>query len=143
MPAIRFFEEDIAYKLKNKMNVRQWINETVVAEGFHLQEITYIFCSDAYLLQINRQYLGHDTYTDTITFDNSPAKGKITGDIFISIPRVVENAASFNVSPTDELHRVMIHGVLHLAGYKDKTAASKKKMTEKEDYYLAKRNFIS
>ena len=143
MPAIRFFEEDISYKLKDKKNVRRWVNETLVAEGFHLKEITYIFCSDVYLLQINRQYLKHDTYTDIITFDNSTVTGEITGDIFISIPRIIENAATFKVSATNELHRVMIHGVLHLLGYEDKTAASKKKMTEKEDYYLAKRSFIS
>jgi probable rRNA maturation factor len=143
MPAIQFFEEDITYKLKNKTRLRQWINETITAEGYRLQELTYIFCSDAYLLQINQQYLDHDTYTDIITFDNSENKGDIVGDIFISIPRIRENAASFRVTETDELHRVIIHGALHLLGYKDKTAAAKKKMTEKEDYYLAKRDLIS
>jgi probable rRNA maturation factor len=143
MPAIQFFEEDITYKLKNKTKVRHWLQETIVAEGFHLQELTYVFCSDAYLLQINQQYLDHDTYTDIITFDNSAEKGEITSDIFISIPRIRENAASFNVPEADELHRVMVHGVLHLLGYKDKTPADKKKMTQKEDYYLAKRSFIS
>jgi len=143
MPAIQFFEEDITYTLKNKTKVRQWITETIASEGFTLQELTYIFCSDEYLLQINRQYLDHDTYTDIITFDNSEEKGKITGDIFISIPRIKENAATFNVTETDELHRVIIHGTLHLLGYPDKTAPAKKKMTEKEDYYLAKRSLNS
>jgi probable rRNA maturation factor len=143
MPAIQFFEEDITYKLKDKTKVRHWLQETIVAEGFHLQELTYVFCSDAYLLQINQQYLDHDTYTDIITFDNSAEKGEITSDIFISIPRIRENAASYNVPEADELHRVMVHGVLHLLGYKDKTPADKKKMTQKEDYYLAKRSFIS
>ncbi|MDB5114656.1 MAG: rRNA maturation RNase YbeY [Mucilaginibacter sp.] len=143
MPAIQFFEEDITYKLKDKTKVRHWLQETIVAEGFHLQELTYVFCSDAYLLQINQQYLDHDTYTDIITFDNSTEKGEITSDIFISIPRIRENAASYNVPEADELHRVMVHGVLHLLDYKDKTPADKKKMTQKEDYYLAKRSFIS
>jgi probable rRNA maturation factor len=143
MPAIQFFEEDVTYKLKQKAKVRQWITETIVAEGYKLQELTYIFCSDEYLLQINQQYLDHDTYTDIITFDNSEAEGVITGDIFISIPRILENAATFKVSDADELHRVIIHGTLHLLGYPDKTPAAKKKMTQKEDYYLAKRNFNS
>ena len=141
MPAIQFFEEDIAYKLKDKTKVRQWITDTIVAEGFKLQELTFIFCSDEYLLQINRQYLDHDTYTDIITFDNSEAKGLITGDIFISIPRVIENAGIFNTDVTTELHRVIIHGTLHLLGYKDKTPVSKEKMTQKENFYLAKRGF--
>lgn len=143
MAAISFFEEDIVYKLKDKAKVRQWINETILAEGFKLQELTYVFCSDPYLLQINQQYLDHDTFTDIVTFDNSEHEGQITSDIFISIDRIRENAAKFNVAETDELHRVIIHGVLHLLGYKDKTAASKENMTQKEDYYLAKRTFNS
>ena len=143
MPKISFFEEDIQFKLKNKAQVRQWITDTIIAEGYKLKELTYIFCSDAYLLQINQQYLDHDTYTDIITFDNSEEEGKITGDIFISIERIRENAKKFSVSETDELHRVIIHGSLHLLGYKDKTAASKEKMTQKEDEYLSKRSFIS
>jgi probable rRNA maturation factor len=143
MPAIYFFEEDITYKLKDKAKVRKWITDTVVAEGYKLKELTYIFCSDEHLLTINKQYLDHDTFTDIITFDNSEYEGEITGDIFISIPRILENAAKFNVSDADELHRVIIHGALHLLGYTDKKTADKQKMTEKEDYYLAKRQFIS
>jgi probable rRNA maturation factor len=141
MAAVNFFEEDIVYKLKGKAKVRQWINETIQAEGFKLQELTFIFCSDTYLLQINQQYLDHDTFTDIVTFDNSEQEGYITGDIFISIDRIRENALKFNAAEPDELHRVIIHGVLHLLGYKDKTASSKEKMTQKEDYYLAKRTF--
>jgi len=141
MPAIQFFEEDISYKLKKKTAVRKWITDTIFAEGFKLDELTYVFCSDEYLLQINQQYLDHDTYTDIITFDNSEVKGTITGDIFISVERIKENAAKFVVTETHELHRVMIHGALHLLGYKDKSAADKKKMTLKEDHYLGERNF--
>jgi rRNA maturation RNase YbeY len=142
MPAISFFEEDINYKLKNKALVRQWIKETIVAEGFKLKELNYIFCSDAYLLTLNQQYLDHDTYTDIITFDNSEVEGDIVGDIFISIERIRENAVKFGHSETEELHRVIIHGALHLLGYTDKSVVTKKKMTQKEDEYLAKRSFI-
>jgi probable rRNA maturation factor len=139
MPAITFHEEDISYKLKNKTAVRKWITDTIVAEGYKLSELTYIFCTDEYLLQINRQYLDHDTYTDIITFDNSEEDGVIVGDIFISIDRILENAGKFNVTEAHELHRVLIHGALHLLGYKDKTPGDKKKMTLKEDFYLDKR----
>jgi len=93
-------------------------------------------------LQINQQYLNHDTYTDIVTFDNSETPKIIVGDIFISIERIRENAVKFNIAETDELHRVIIHGALHLLGYKDKTAPSKQKMTQKEDFYLNKRRFI-
>jgi rRNA maturation RNase YbeY len=141
MPRISFFEEDIQYNLKDKIKVKQWIKDTIAAEGYQLDELTYIFCSDAYLLQINQQYLNHDTYTDIITFDNSSEKGIITGDIFISIERIRENAAKFSQSVTDELHRVIIHGALHLLGYKDKTAIDSKNMTQMEDKYLDKRAF--
>jgi probable rRNA maturation factor len=143
MPSISFFEEDISFKLKSKAQVRHWIINTIQAEGFKLKELTYIFCSDNYLLQINQQYLDHDTYTDIITFDNSEGNDIVTGDIFISIDRIRENAAKFNVAEHTELHRVIIHGVLHLLGYKDKSAPDKQKMTEKEDFYLSRRTFIS
>ena len=141
MPAINFFEEDITYQLKHKTQVRRWITETIRAEGYQLKELNYIFCSDVYLLQINRQYLNHDTYTDIITFDNSEEEGSIVGDIFISIDRIRENAAKFNVTESDELHRVIIHGALHLLGYGDKKPDDKQKMTEKEDFYLGRRGF--
>ena len=141
MPQITFFEEEISYKLKQKTQVRQWIKNTIEAEGFVLDELTFIFCSDAYLLKINQQYLDHDTYTDIITFDNSTEEQEITGDIFISIERIRENAGKFGQSVVDELHRVIIHGVLHLLGYKDKTPNDNKNMTQKEDEYLGKRFF--
>ena len=141
MPAINFFEEDTTFKPKQKAQLRQWIKETVIAEGFKLRELNYIFCSDAYLLQINQQYLDHDTYTDIVTFDNSEVEGEIVGDIFISIDRIRENGAKFKTGETDELHRVIIHGALHLLGYTDKSVVTKQKMTQKEDEYLAKRNF--
>lgn len=141
MPSVNFFEEDIHFDLKNKLKVKQWIKATIAAEGYKLQELNYIFCSDSYLLQINQQYLDHDTYTDIITFDNSEKPGMIEGDIFISIDRTRENAKKFITGEINELHRVIIHGALHLLGYKDKTAESKKLMTAKEDQYLGIRNF--
>lgn len=136
-----FFEEDIKFKPKNKTALRQWINETIVNEGASLSEINYIFCSDVYLIGLNQQYLDHDTYTDIITFDNSEIEKSIAGDIFISIDRIRENALTFGIDATHELHRVMIHGVLHLLGYKDKSKKDKALMTQKEDFYLDKVKF--
>ena len=141
MPSVNFFEEDIRFKLKDKTKVKSWVKATIEAEGYKLQELNYIFCSDDYLLDINRQYLDHDTYTDIITFGHSEKEKVITGDIFISIDRIRENAKKFNPGELNELHRVIIHGALHLLGYKDKTAEAKKLMTAKEDQYLGIRNF--
>ncbi len=141
MPAIHFFEEDIRFNLKNKNKLKAWIKSTIANEGYWLNEINYIFCSDSYLLNINQQYLAHDTYTDIITFDNAEKENVIEGDIFISIERIRENAEKFEAGFNNELHRVIIHGTLHLLGYKDKKPADKALMTSKEDQYLATRNF--
>lgn len=139
---IQFFSEDIDFTLKEKQKVRQWIGATIRAEGFkRVGELSFVLCSDAYLLEINKQYLDHDTFTDILTFDSSEDEGVIAGDIFISVERTMENAKKFNVSERDELHRVIIHGILHLCGYYDKKKEDKTLMTEKEDYYLAKREF--
>ncbi len=139
---IQFFSEDIDFTLKEKQKVRQWIGATIKAEGFkRVGELSFVLCSDAYLLEINKQYLDHDTFTDIVTFDSSEDEGVIAGDIFISVERTMENAKKFNVSERDELHRVIIHGILHLCGYYDKKKEDKTLMTEKEDYYLAKREF--
>jgi len=141
MPVINFFAEDTSYQLKNRLNLKRWIKETIKAEGYKLQELNFILCSDAYLLQINQEYLNHDTYTDIVTFDNSDITGLITGDIFISVDRTQENAEKFRVSPETELHRVIIHGVLHLLGYKDKKPEEKQLMTTKENEYLSLKTF--
>lgn len=138
---INFFAEDISFNLKRKGFVRTWIRNTIIAENHRLRLINFIFCSDAYLLNINQQYLNHDTYTDIITFDNSDTRNEIVGDIFISLDRIRENARELDVNETDELHRVMIHGTLHLLGYADKGKSAKALMTEKEDLYLSKRAF--
>lgn len=135
--SINFFNEETNYILKNKRAIKAWVNATISAEGYTLQELNFILCSDEYLLRINQEYLDHDTYTDVITFDNSEELKTIVGDIFISIERIKENAATFKHTIAQELCRVIIHGTLHLLGYRDKTKAEKLKMTEKEDYYLS------
>lgn len=136
---IQFFAEDIDFTLKGKQQVREWIDEAIKEEGFRrIAELNFIFCSDRYLLELNQQYLQHDTFTDIITFDNSEQEGVIAGDIFISIERVRENAQKFSVPEEQELRRIMIHGVLHLCGYHDKKAEEKKLMTNKEDHFLQK-----
>lgn len=139
--SIHFFTEDISFLLNNKGLIRKWIAQTIIDESHQLQELNFIFCSDQYLLSINQQFLKHDTFTDIITFDNGTEKGKIYGDIFISVDRVKENAKKFKTSFNDELHRVMIHGTLHLLGYPDKGKEAKAIMTQKEDFYLSKGGF--
>lgn len=139
---ISFFSEDTDYILKEKAKVRAWIHAAILGEGFkRVGELSFVFCSDAYLLEINKQYLNHDTYTDIVTFDSSEEEEVIAGDVFISIDRIRENAAKFKVSERDELHRVIIHGVMHLCGYPDKKKEDKERMTAKENEYLAKREF--
>lgn len=139
MGYIHFFTEDTAYQIKGKLPLKRWVKETIASEGFKTGEISVVLCSDAYLLEINKQYLQHDTYTDIVTFDSSERDDTIAGDIFISIDRIRENALKFGVAERDELHRVIIHGILHLCGYGDKKAAEKARMTEREDFYLARR----
>lgn len=139
---ILFFNEDITYTLKDKQKLREWIGATIKREGFkRVGELNFILCSDAYLLNINKQYLDHDTFTDIVTFDSSEFEDAIAGDIFISVERTDENAKKFDVSERDELHRVIIHGVLHLCGYHDKNKQDKEQMTSKENEYLLQRNF--
>jgi len=140
---IRFFTEDCSVVLKNKAQLRDWFIDTAKAESNCIKELNYVFCSDAYLLEMNQSYLNHDTYTDIITFDNSETDKNVLGDVFISIDRIRENATSFGVSESEELHRVMIHGLLHLLGYSDKSKTEKAKMTEKENHYLALRYFVA
>ena len=136
MPAISFFTEDTQYLLKHKRKIKHWITDTILSEGYKLSELNFILCSDEYLLRMNQDYLQHDDYTDVITFDNSEELKIIVGDIFISIDRIKENATNFNAPFLIELCRVIIHGTLHLLGYKDKNKKDKLQMTEKEDYYL-------
>lgn len=133
---IHFFNENIAYTIKQKTKIKQWLNQTIECERFTCGDINIILCADEYLLKINQEYLHHDTFTDIITFDYSE-KNKLSGDLFISIERVKENSAQYSGVVYNELLRVMVHGVLHLCGYKDKTPQDEKQMREKEDEYLS------
>jgi probable rRNA maturation factor len=119
----------------NEDEINSWLLSVIASEDKNLGEINYIFCDDAYLLSINQQYLDHDTFTDIISFDTSEGND-LSGDIFISVERIKENAQQFNVSVDDELKRVLAHGILHFCGYKDKTDDEAKLMREKEDEKL-------
>ena len=134
---IHYFYEEVDFRLSNEEPLGNWINSIIQSHQFQISEINYIFCSDDYLLDINVRHLNHDYYTDIITFDNSEESNIIESDIFISIDRVKENALSQKLETTQELHRVMIHGILHLLGYGDKTASEKAEMREKEDACLS------
>jgi|ERR1044072_192947 rRNA maturation RNase YbeY len=139
MPSILFFSEDLDFSLPHPRKTSSWIKDSIKREKKKLSALNFIFCSDEYLGGINIQYLNHKTYTDIVTFDSSETPGLLEGDIFISIDRVKENAEKFNCSFDEELHRVIIHGVLHLIGYTDKSPAKKSLMRKKEDAYLSLR----
>ena len=129
------FNFETLFELKNTTHLEDWVDKIVDNHGFTIGEINYIFCDDAYLHKLNVDFLHHDTLTDVISFDNTIGK-LISGDIYISIERVVDNAKDYKVSFDEELHRVMIHGVLHYIGFKDKTVLEKKQMTDAEDEAL-------
>jgi probable rRNA maturation factor len=130
----QYIEND---KLSNTEDLNLWINNVIKEEEMIIGELVYVLCNDEYLLKKNIQFLNHNTLTDVITFDYSDDK-IISGDILISTERVVENAKIFNVNYLTELHRVMVHGLLHLLGYKDKIEKDADIMREKENYYLNK-----
>ena len=131
------FNYETELQLDNEEHLSQWISNTITKEGFSEGEINYIFCDDAYLIDLNIEFLDHDTLTDIISFDYTLGK-LINGDVYISIERVRENADDFEVTFENELSRVMIHGILHYCGYKDKTEAEEAEMRSKENYYMAK-----
>ncbi|MBA5629030.1 rRNA maturation RNase YbeY [Moheibacter lacus] len=132
---ILFFYET-PFSIENELNWKNWLNAAVETEGFQTEEINYIFCDDEYLLDINIQYLDHDYYTDVIGFQYSEGK-EISGDVYISVDRVRENAENHQKSFENELARVMIHGILHFMNYKDKTEEEAKKMKEAEERHLS------
>jgi len=136
-PVINFFSEKINFTLKNKRKRKTWIIEVAYTEGYLVKEINYVFCSDKYLLEINRTFLQHDYFTDIITFNNSEKKKELEGELYISIIRVKENAQALQIPFEEELSRVMIHGILHLMGYKDKTKKQKELMRAKENNALS------
>lgn len=122
--------------LRNRTRLKQFIVRLCKEEEKVIDEINFVFCSDAYLLGLNQQFLNHDTFTDIISFDYTEKKGPLKGEIYISVERVKENASLLGSSFIDELHRVIFHGVLHLCGYKDKLKADQVMMRAKEDFYL-------
>lgn len=139
MGTIRFFSEKIHFKIGQPRKTSSWIKDVIKKESCLLESLNIIFCTDKYLATMNVNYLGHNTYTDIITFSHSEIAGVIDGEIFISIPRVKENSSRFNTLFESELNRVIIHGVLHLIGYSDKLEAKKVEMRKKEDSYLSLR----
>ncbi len=137
---IEFYSEN-NFELDHQVAVAQWIMSIIEANGLELGDITYIFCDDDYLHKLNVQFLQHDTLTDIITFDNSLGS-QIHAEIYISTERVTDNAKQFNTSFVDELHRVMIHGILHCCGLKDKSDQEAQAMKTAEDKALEARTFI-
>lgn len=136
---IEYYIEDCQFELSNKYEITKWINETITYQEREIGDVSIIFCSDNYLLEVNKKYLNHDYYTDIITFDycekelnNCP----ISGDLFISIDTVNRNAKEYKIEFEIELRRVIIHGILHLLGYKDKSETEAMEMRSQEDFYL-------
>lgn len=147
LPAIYFHYLVRPFPFSERNRVKQFIYQQLKKEGKEIDTINYIFCDDAYLLQINRHYLNHDTLTDIITFELSPKTQPLLSDVYISVERVRENARLYNSSFNKELHRVLFHGALHLAGFKDKNKEDKALMREMENNWLQKyfvpRNTVS
>lgn len=135
---VRYYTEDIDFVFKAKRAHAAWLKSVAEEEGRRLGEISVVFCSDSYLLEMNRKYLGHDYFTDIITFDYSEA-GVLSGDLFISIDTVRSNAAFYSAEFKDELDRVIVHGILHLAGHDDNSEEDFAAMKEMENHYLEKR----
>ncbi len=134
--AIDFFFTEINITLRERTRLKQFIQEIFKTNRTNLKSLTYIFCTDDYLLEINKKFLKHDFYTDIITFDLSEKRQIVEGEIYISIERVKENATNLGTTLKNELHRVIFHGVLHLCGFKDKTTKDKEKMTMEENQCL-------
>ena len=131
------FYSETDFELAEKDRIANWISSIIASEAYTEGEISYVFCDDAYLLNLNQQFLNHDTLTDIISFDNSVGK-EINGEIYISVERVRENATEYSESFLEELHRVIIHGILHYCGYQDKDKEDAKRMREKENDSLAR-----
>ena len=141
-PGIEFIVEDLPdFALRDAEDLVAWVERIAVVHEYRIAQLTFIFCSDEYLHRLNVEYLDHDTLTDIITFDNADDADVLEGDIFISVDRVKDNAQDLGITFRDELHRVMIHGVLHLLGYHDKDLLSQTAMRRKEDYCLSLRAF--
>lgn len=136
---VRYYNDSCTYRLPDKRRTAEWLRRVAEEEGYTLGDVNYIFCSAERLLEMNRQFLGHDYFTDVITFDYSDRKGErtVSGDIFIDVETVADNARIYSATKTDEMRRVVVHGVLHLCGQKDKTPRAERQMHRKEDKYLS------
>ena len=136
--AIQFTAHEVKDQLKDKRRLKQFLADLFTVEGQGLKSLHYVFCSDDYLLEINKQFLQHDTYTDIVTFEMGEDPDVTEGEIYLSVDRVADNAKKFDVSFNQELHRVIFHGALHLCGFKDKSKKDALLMRSKEDEYLNK-----
>lgn len=136
--AVHFYNQDTDFLPKGRVKINQWVRDAIHNEGYKVGEINYIFCSSANHIEMNRQYVGHDYYTDIITFDYCDLEGRgvVSGDIFIDHETVDDNARLLGTAPREELLRVVIHGIMHLCGYKDKSDEEAAQMRQKEDFYL-------
>jgi rRNA maturation RNase YbeY len=134
---ISFIKADANATLANKVALKSFIDKKVKKEGYSIDSLTYVFCSDKYLLKINKDFLSHDYYTDIISFDLSEIPGQLIGEVYISVDRVRDNAKTHGTSLKEELHRVIFHGALHFCGYKDKKPSDAKKMRQMEDAWLS------
>jgi probable rRNA maturation factor len=137
MAAIAFFVEKISFQFPHPRKTSNWITRVCSLEKKQIKSLSYVFCSDSFLNRLNKDFLDHDTLTDILSFDSSEEPGVILGEIYISVPRVRENAKKFNQPFETELRRVIIHGLLHFLGYKDKTPTQKAQMRRKEDACLS------
>ena len=137
--AVKYYNDSCTYRLPQKRATAEWLRRAAEEEGYVLGDVSYIFCSAERLLEMNRQFLGHDYYTDVITFDYSDRKGTCTvsGDVFIDVETVADNARQYGATTLQEMRRVVVHGLLHLCGQKDKTPRANAQMHRKEDKYLA------
>ncbi len=134
---ISFNKADANATLANRVALKSFIEKKVKKEGYSIDSLTYVFCSDKYLLKINKDFLSHDYYTDIISFDLSEVPGQLIGEVYISVDRVKDNAKTHGTSLKEELHRVIFHGALHFCGYKDKKPSDAKKMRQMEDAWLS------
>ena len=136
---IRFFTQDCSYNLAQRLKIRRWIDEVIRREGYRAGEINYIFCSSEYHRQLNRDFLGHDYFTDVITFEDRESRvgeGVVAGEVYIDVATVTDNAPMYNTLPINEMRRVIVHGALHLCGHKDKSPSAERKMRQMENRYL-------
>lgn len=136
---IRFFTQDCSYNLAQRLKIRRWIEEVIRREGYRAGDINYIFCSSEYHRQMNRDFLGHDYFTDVITFEDRESRvgeGIVSGEVYIDVATVTDNAPMYNALPINEMRRVIVHGALHLCGHKDKSPSAERKMRQMENRYL-------